>query len=237
MAACAVTGSTVRRTRISIAADESVRAWREHVRWAQLAATGARLKREQTELEAEGRVAARRREALAVEAQAVEAVLVPAFDRAEKLADAAEQLSPWGSPAARRIGLCGGMGCGAKELFGARGQVHRLGAHTIGGSLLPEQYAPDGNTWGRWRKQTVALGPLADGGPVMFPEPAGLWRSSAALAALTVTSFDPGAGDPEGVRQRPTVPLLWQRDVIAFRLVAVPFGLDFPDLLDLLLPP
>lgn len=149
-----------------IASDEAVRGAQDRIKRAQLAATAARQRREQVEVEAEARVAAKIRERLAAitarVVKAVEGELIPAFTEAEQVADAAEIFAGWGSPTARRQGYCAGLGVNGRALFRARGQLSTTGPHTFSAAVLRDPTAADGGLWGQFTKTARDLGLLSE---------------------------------------------------------------------------
>lgn len=148
--------------RAFIAADEALRARREHVRRAQLAAVEARRRREAVEVLAEERIKARVHDQLAAITariqRAVESELIPAFEEAEKVIDAAEAVASWGSPAARRHGWILGLGSDGKALFRGRGNLASTGAHTLGAVVLPAPYVEADSVYGQFKAKARDLG-------------------------------------------------------------------------------
>ncbi|HVO09998.1 MAG TPA: hypothetical protein VMX54_04525 [Vicinamibacteria bacterium] len=148
--------------KVFIAADEAMRARKEHIRRAQIAAMNARVKREQTEIEAEQRVKEKVHAGASTIARRVKEAadaLITALEDGEKLFAHAAAFAPWGSATANRVGQFCGL---PSPLFDGRHNMPAGGAHIVGASLLEDRFATNGGPWGTWKKVARDAGLLPD---------------------------------------------------------------------------
>jgi hypothetical protein len=145
-----------------IGAQEASRGHVRKVKALRAAAVEARHRREQTEVEAERRVAERIRQAISENIRRTRTLiegpdgLASLAQEREQLLGAADHLSPWGSPQAARIGWRAGLGAAADELLGGRGSGV-AGAHTINASVLGS-----GSPWDQFINRARDLGLAAE---------------------------------------------------------------------------
>lgn len=152
--------NAIREARKSwIGSQEAVRGHARRVKALRAAAVEARHRRERTEHEAELRcrerifAAIRRNVAATVALVEGEGRLRALAEEREALLSEAERLSPWGSPAAARVGWVAGMGEGGKALLGGRGMPLQ-GPHVMNAAFLDSR----GCAWDSWLAMATALG-------------------------------------------------------------------------------
>jgi hypothetical protein len=145
-----------------IAAQEASRGHARKVKALRAAAVEARHRREQTEVEAERRVAERIRQAIAANIRRTRSLvegpdgLASLAQEREQLLGAADALSAWGSAQAQRIGWRAGLGAAADELLGGRGSGV-VGPHTINAAVLG-----NGSPWDAFINRARDLGLAAE---------------------------------------------------------------------------